>query len=42
MGRIEDLAVQYSSLISAPWPRNLAAEQRVIFVVYPKADERKL
>ena len=42
MGRIEDLAVQYSSHICAPWPRNLAAEQRVIFVVYPKVDERKL
>jgi len=42
MGRIEDLATQYSSHITAPWPRNLAAEQRVIFVVYPKVDERKL
>jgi hypothetical protein len=42
MGRIEDLAAQYYNHISAPWQRTLAAEQKVIFVVYPKVDERRL
>lgn len=42
MGRIEELAVRYQNHISAPWQRSLAAEQRAIFVVYPKADERRL
>jgi hypothetical protein len=42
MGRIEALAARYQNHISAPWQRNLAAEQKVIFIVYPKTDERKL
>jgi hypothetical protein len=42
MGRIEDLATRYRSHIGAPWQRNLAGDQKTIFVVYPKADERKL
>ena len=42
MGRIEDLAATYRSHIAAPWQRNLAGEQKTIFVVYPKSDERKL
>lgn len=42
MGRIEDLAKRYSSHIGAPWQRNLSGDQKAIFVVYPKADERKL
>jgi bacteriophage exclusion system BrxB-like protein len=42
MGRIEALATRYQNHISAPWQRNLAAEQRVIFIVYPKVDERKV
>ena len=42
MGRIEDLAARYRSHIGAPWQRNLAGEQKAIFVVYPKTDERKL
>ena len=42
MGRIEELAAQYHTHIAAPWQRNLAAEQKVIFVVYPKIDERRL
>jgi hypothetical protein len=42
MGRIEDLANRYQSHISAPWQKNLAGAQRTIFVVYEKADERKL
>lgn len=42
MGRIEELASRYRSHISAPWQRNLAGDQKAIFVVYPKSDERKL
>jgi hypothetical protein len=42
MGRIEELAARYQNHISAPWQRNLAAEQRTIFLVYPKVDERRL
>lgn len=42
MSRIDDLAEQYERHISAPWQRNLAGAQRIIFVVYPKEDERRL
>lgn len=42
MGRIEELAARYRGHISAPWQRNLAGDQKTIFVVYPKTDERKL
>lgn len=42
MGRIEELANRYRNHISAPWQRNLAGEQKAIFIVYPKTDERKL
>ncbi len=42
MGRVEDLAGRYRNHISAPWQRNLAGDQKSIFVVYPKADERRL
>lgn len=42
MGRIEELANRYRNHISAPWQRNLAGDQKIIFVVYPKEDERKL
>jgi len=42
MGRIEELAVGYRGHIGAPWQRNLAGDQKAIFVVYPKTDERKL
>jgi hypothetical protein len=42
MGRIEELANRYRSHIGAPWQRNLAGDQKAIFVVYPKTDERKL
>lgn len=38
MSRIDDLAEQYERHISAPWQRNLAGAQRIIFVVYPKED----
>lgn len=42
MGRIEDLAVRYRGQIGAPWQRNLAGDQKAIFIVYPKSDERRL
>lgn len=42
MGRIEELAARYGAHIRAPWQRNLSGDQKAIFVVYPKADERKL
>ena len=42
MGRIEELAARYRTHIGAPWQRNLAGDQKAIFVVYPKTDERKL
>lgn len=42
MGRIEDLATRYRGHIGAPWQRSLAGDQKAIFVVYPKTDERKL
>lgn len=42
MGRIEELANRYQNHISAPWQRNLAGDQKAIFVVYPKEEERKL
>src|SRR5438094_5214742 len=42
MGRIEELAGRYRSHIGAPWQHNLAGDQKAIFVVYPKTDERKL
>jgi hypothetical protein len=40
MGRIEKLADRYRGHIGAPWQRNLAGDQKAIFIVYPKADER--
>jgi len=42
MGRIEELVSRYRSHIGAPWQRNLAGDQKTIFIVYPKTDERKL
>ena len=42
MGRIEELAARYRNHIGAPWQRNLAGDQKAIFVVYPPPDERKL
>lgn len=42
MGRIEELAHRYHSHIAAPMPRNLTGSERTAFVVYDKADERKL
>ena len=42
MSRIDDLAEQYERHITTPWQRNLAGAQRIVFVVYPKEDERRL
>ena len=42
MTRIDELASRYQNHIGAPWQRNLAGDQKTIFVVYPKSDERKL
>jgi len=42
MGRIEELSRRYARHIAAPWQRNLAGDQKAIFVVYPKTDERRL
>ena len=42
MARIEELVSSYKAHVSAPWQRNLAGPQKMIFVVYPKVDERRL
>ena len=42
MGRIETLAESYGRYISLPWRNDLAGAERVVFVVYDKADERRL
>lgn len=42
MGRIEELANRYRGHVGAPWQRSLAGDQKAIFIVYPKTDERKL
>ena len=42
MGRIDRLAERYKSYIALPWQKDLAGAQRAIFIVYDKADERRL
>ena len=42
MGRIDTLAERYAKLIALPWRKDLAGSERVIFVVYDKAEERRL
>ena len=42
MGRIDALAERYRRYISLPWQKDLAGAQRAIFIVYDKADERRL
>lgn len=42
MSRIDNLADSFEKHISAPWQKNIAGAQKVIFVVYPKEDERRL
>ena len=42
MGRIDTLAERYKRHVSLPWQKDLAGAQRAIFIVYDKADERRL
>jgi hypothetical protein len=42
MGRIEELANKYQNHIATPWQRNLSGDQKTIFIVYPKEDERRI
>ena len=42
MNRVEQLAERYGRLISAPWDSNLSGAEKAVFVVYDKADERKV
>lgn len=42
MSRIDSLLVKYRRSVSAPWRSNIAAPQRVIFVVYDPNDELRL
>ena len=42
MSRIEELANRYRNHIATPWQQNLAGEEKIIFIVYPEADERRL
>ena len=42
MSRIKVLAERYRRFIALPWQKDLAGAQRAMFVVYDKADERRL
>ena len=42
LNRISKLLKSYESFISVPWSPHVSAEERAIFVVYPKEDELKL
>jgi len=42
MGKIEELAERYERHLAGAWQRTLAGAQRVVFVVYPKEEERAL
>lgn len=42
MAKVDDLAERYFRHISAPWQKNLTGAERTVFLVYPRADERKL
>ncbi len=42
MGRIEKLVEHYTRYISLSWQKDLAGPQRAIFIVYNKAEERRL
>jgi hypothetical protein len=42
VSRLNNLAEQYASHISTPWPKGLSGVERVIFLVYPPSDELKL
>jgi hypothetical protein len=42
VSRVEDLVRKYASYVSLPWDAHLSGGERVWFVVYDKADERRL
>ena len=42
MSRIDILVERYKRYIVLPWQKHLSGSQRVIFIVYDKADERRL
>ena len=42
MGRIDRLVKRYQRYIALPWQNDLAGAQRAIFIVYDKAEERRL
>lgn len=42
MARLDTLLEKYKRTITAPWATNIAAPQRIIFVVYDPSDELKL
>jgi hypothetical protein len=41
LSRLDSLLAKYKRTIEAPWRSNVAAPQRVIFVVYDPDDELK-
>lgn len=42
MGHIDKLVENYERYISLPWQKDLAGAQKIIFLIYDQADERKL
>ena len=42
MGRIDSLAERYRRFIALPWRKDLPGAQRAVFIVYDRADERRL
>ena len=42
MSRLERLIERYAEHIATPWPEGLSGIERVIFIVYPPADELRL
>lgn len=42
MSQIDNLLANYRGFIQTPWPSNLSGRQRVIFAIYPPAEERRL
>jgi hypothetical protein len=42
MARVDELADRFHRHVSAPWQKNLTGAERTVFLVYPRADERKL
>jgi hypothetical protein len=42
MSRLDRLVEHYAEHISTPWPDGLSGIERVVFVVYPPADELRL